>query len=261
MATVWRSILEDARIAVFLLGVHLHDDRRDRHLDRGHGDLVVVPDVVERAQMLGPGVQIHRHRAHCGDGLDVAPGAVPQNEKSRRAGGDEIRGAGEQRIVHHRRAADIGPIDGELEPGLGRLRLDQLVLLHHVQRQESEAAGTERDPELADLGRCRDRQQHERRERQHCDDLSHRFSPIDCLRHTACCGSYASCGCTCALCRRRLEPAAEPRCRYQESRVEGNSRERPLGTEHVPPRPIGVGRPARAASSSGSRKAVDHWFF
>ena len=64
--------------------------------------------------------------------------------------GDEIGGPGQQRVVHDGRTAQVDPANRDIRDAeLGRMFLDELVLLHHEQRQEADAARAGRD---ADFG-------------------------------------------------------------------------------------------------------------
>ena len=58
-------------------------------------------DVVERAQVFGVSVQIHRHRAHRRDTFDTGVPfcAIPKDKKSRRPGGNEIEVADHHLVI------------------------------------------------------------------------------------------------------------------------------------------------------------------
>ena len=104
---------------------------------------------------LGPRIEIHRQRGHGRDALHFGggDGAVPQREKRGRAGCDEIRGAREQSVIHHGGSADVDPAHLQVgDAGIFRVLLDEAVLLHDEQRQESDAAGADGEAHFVDFG-------------------------------------------------------------------------------------------------------------
>ena len=86
-------VAEGLRQTVLLRRNHLHDDRRDRDLDRRDRDFVFLGEVVEFLQVIGARVEVHRHRRHGGDAFDFhgACGAVPESDEGGWSGCDEIR--------------------------------------------------------------------------------------------------------------------------------------------------------------------------
>src|SRR5262249_31785757 len=107
--------------------------------------------------------------------------AIPQRDEGRRSGRREMRGARQQHVVDHRGPAEAHIFDREPEAHLLRLLLDQLLFLHHDQRQESDAAGALRDAHHVDLGARERRQKDERDGEQRA--CPHAFLPTSTPAH------------------------------------------------------------------------------
>ena len=147
-------VLGELVLAALLDRLHLHDDRRDRDLHGGDRDLVGRLQVLQRLEMRRLGVEVHRDRRHRGDALHAHVGAraVPDRDERGRPGRSEMRGARQQHVVDDRRSAELDVFGGELQPHLLGLGLDQLLLLHHDQGQEADAARALRDLHHVDFG-------------------------------------------------------------------------------------------------------------
>src|SRR5690606_20465675 len=104
-------------VAVALGGGDLQGARLEADDGRGHGDAVLLGEVVDRPDVRVVGQQVAGDRTQRGDALDVVAlvGAVPQAEHRRGAGGDHVQGAGQQRLVHGGGAGDLLPLHVDVE--------------------------------------------------------------------------------------------------------------------------------------------------
>ena len=123
------------------LGRRHQRQRLEGGADRGHRDAVVRAKIGERLDAGLVGENIHRRGVERGDALDLerGRGAIPQHQHRRGAARDHVDGVGDQGIVECRAAAEPHIIGRDLDAELVGFLLPEMIVLHHDQRQISEA--------------------------------------------------------------------------------------------------------------------------
>ena len=127
-----------------LLGIHLHDDRRNRDLDGGDRDLVLVGEVFQLLEIWS--VRVFRYIGNdviAATPMTFAESCVRSQSVMKAGGPAAMKSTEPDRALHSSPTArQLDPPDRQVRDArFLSLPLDELVFLHHHQRQESDSAG------------------------------------------------------------------------------------------------------------------------
>ena len=150
-------------VAKFAGDRHLQHDCVYPRFRAGEGDFVLFAVIADGPDRRVACIQEKRHRRQRPDRfhVEIAARARPQGEKGRHAAGRKVQAARQQCVVHDGACAQRLPRHRDvLQPLRLDMFFDELVLLHHHQREiaDAETAG---DFYFRDLGvcvRCRQRE-------------------------------------------------------------------------------------------------------